>query len=157
MAKISGHHTIAPARPAVQDMRPSLPQTLSDILRPPPLRMAVPLSHALMNMCSHTFSRFLQHTAKPTGHARAAGTIVGQAAWFDTYTLEDGTVVNCGAGADAEAAEATPEALAEAEAAVEEQGVTVRALKEQEGMTNKSPEVQACPSPPLRAHPRGPT
>lgn len=68
---------------------------------------------------------------------------MGQAAWFDSYTLEDGTVVRCGNPADV--AEASPEALAAAEAAVEEQAAAVRTLKQQDGMTNKSPEVQARP------------
>ena len=71
-----------------------------------------------------------------------AGTVLGQAACFDSYSLEDGTVVRFDADPDSPT-EASPEAIAAAEVAVEEQAAAVRELKEQEGMTNKSLEVQA--------------
>eukprot|EP00892_Ulva_mutabilis_P004439 jgi/Ulvmu1/2367/UM013_0215.1 len=69
------------------------------------------------------------------------GVVMGQAAWFDSYKLEDGTVVTFDADGDAPT-EASPEALAEAKAAVEAQADVVRSLKRQEGLSNKSPEVQ---------------
>ncbi|GFR40424.1 hypothetical protein Agub_g998 [Astrephomene gubernaculifera] len=76
------------------------------------------------------------------------GTKLGQAAVFDQYELEDGTVVRITADPrdDPEAAAApavpTPEEVAAAEAAVAQQAAHVRALKEEKGMSNQDIPVQ---------------
>lgn len=61
----------------------------------------------------------------------ADGTVEGE---------ESGTSENSGTAAVA----ATPEEIAAAEAAVAEQAAAVRALKDEQGLTNSSPEVEAA-------------
>lgn len=67
--------------------------------------------------------------------------MVGQAACFSEYKLEDGTLVKFGKGG-----EGVPlpndEDLAAAERAIEDQGEEVRRLKEAEGKGNSDPDVK---------------
>jgi hypothetical protein len=73
-----------------------------------------------------------------------AGAIVGQAACFDEYELEDGTVVKVGARAASEVTAPSDADLEAAEAAVKQQGEKVRALKQVEGRGNDDLQVQVC-------------
>lgn len=69
-----------------------------------------------------------------------AGTLWGQAAVFNQYELEDGTLVTVqGEAPPPSAIEIPPsqEDVAAAEAAVAEQAAAVRALKEQQGLGNQ--------------------
>ncbi|GLC38930.1 hypothetical protein PLESTB_000462500 [Pleodorina starrii] len=80
------------------------------------------------------------------------GTKLGQAAVFQRYELEDGRVVEITAAPREAEAEGegegglggipSPEEMAAAEAAVAEQAAAVRALKEQQGLSNQDIPVQ---------------
>lgn len=73
------------------------------------------------------------------------GTLWGQSAVFTQYELEDGTVVTVqGEAPPPPAFEIPPsqEDVDAAEAAVAEQAAAVRALKEQQGLSNQDPQVQ---------------
>ncbi|PRW20317.1 MEKHLA domain-containing isoform B [Chlorella sorokiniana] len=94
-----------------------------------------------------------------------SGELVGQAVTIREWTYEDGTKLVCaaatirewtyedgtkgGEGVDAAAAAAaaagppSPEQLAAAEAAVADQGALIRQMKEEQGLSNSSPEVAA--------------
>lgn len=80
-------------------------------------------------------------------HAHA-GEKIGQAAVFDSYELEDGTVVKIeGLAASSSAAGEvafvpTEEDLRVAEESVQQWAEYVRGLKEQQGKGNADPEVQ---------------
>ena len=67
--------------------------------------------------------------------------VVGQAAWFDEYKLEDGTLVKFSKGGVGVQLP-SPEDLTAAQAAIDAQGEEVRRLKEAEGKTNSDPEVK---------------
>lgn len=74
-----------------------------------------------------------------------AGTPWGQAAVFNQYELEDGTIVTVqGEQVGPSSIEVPPskEDVAAAEAAVQEQAAAVRALKEGQGLTNADSKVQ---------------
>lgn len=69
------------------------------------------------------------------------GVVVGQAARFPEYKLEDGKVVKFSTGGVAVQLP-TAEDLTAAQAAIDAQGDEVRRLKEAEGKTNSDPEVK---------------
>eukprot|EP00882_Tetradesmus_deserticola_P009361 GHRQ01009880.1.p1 GENE.GHRQ01009880.1~~GHRQ01009880.1.p1 ORF type:complete len:360 (+),score=147.76 GHRQ01009880.1:56-1081(+) len=73
------------------------------------------------------------------------GTLWGQAAVFNQYELEDGTVVTVQGQAPPPSAIEIPPSQEEvdaAAAAVQEQAVAVRQLKEAQGLPNQDPQVQ---------------
>ena len=75
------------------------------------------------------------------------GTPWGQAAVFNQYELEDGTIVTVqGEQVGPSSIEVPPgdEEEAAAEAAVQEQAAAVRALKEGQGLTNADSKVQGA-------------
>ncbi|PRW20316.1 MEKHLA domain-containing isoform A [Chlorella sorokiniana] len=76
-----------------------------------------------------------------------SGELVGQAVTIREWTYEDGTKggegVDAAAAAAAAAGPPSPEQLAAAEAAVADQGALIRQMKEEQGLSNSSPEVAA--------------
>lgn len=85
----------------------------------------------------------LLHRPAFTGSARPrrAGAVVGQAATFSEYRLEDGTVVKFAQGGKGVPLPSA-EDIEAAERAVAEQSEAVRKLKETEGKANSDPDVK---------------
>jgi hypothetical protein len=67
--------------------------------------------------------------------------VVGQAAVFNDYKLEDGTIIKFGKGGQAVPLPTT-EDLLNATIAIDEQGKAVKRLKEEEGKGNSDPDVK---------------
>jgi hypothetical protein len=91
-------------------------------------------------------ARFLIKDATLFNVSDLSGDLWGQAVVFDEYETQDGRKVKVAVAAAASGGEggaATPEALAQAEAKVAEQGAAVRALKDS-GKGNADPEVAAA-------------
>jgi phosphatidylserine/phosphatidylglycerophosphate/cardiolipin synthase-like enzyme len=87
-----------------------------------------------------------------------AGVVVGQAARFDEYKLEDGTVINFArqAALGALPESVSDEELTAAEEAVAEQAAHVRQLKDAEGLSNSDSAVQVRGhAENFREHPAG--
>jgi hypothetical protein len=79
--------------------------------------------------------------------ASPPGTPWGQAAVIRQYQLEDGTLITPQGEQPQPSSVELPPSLEEvqaAQAAVQEQGAAVRALKEGQGLTNADPAVQAA-------------